>query len=72
MQSLDGELRAISGLEIDVIDGNAKSHKLRVSTAASKIMISGQPAELSNLRPGMSCSLRYLNEGDVAETIACK
>ena len=72
LRSLDGVVTALDGTDLRITDTTGAPHAVRVSSAASKIMVAGQQAEPNALKPGMSCSLRYLNEGDVAETIACK
>jgi tripartite-type tricarboxylate transporter receptor subunit TctC len=72
LQSLEGTIAGIGGDMLELRDGGGGSHRLRLSQGASKIMLAGQPAEPAALKTGMRCSLRYYNEGDLAQTIACQ
>jgi tripartite-type tricarboxylate transporter receptor subunit TctC len=72
LRSLDGSITSVQGNDLVVTDGAGKPHNLRISKAASKIIVTGQQADPDAIKPGMACTLRYISEGEVAETIACK
>ena len=72
LQSLDGTIAGIESDSLELKDGAGKMHRLRLSQGASKIMVQGSRAEPASLKAGMRCSLRYYNDGDLAQTVACQ
>ena len=72
LQSLEGTIAGIGADALELRDGAGGIHRLRLSRGASKIMIQGSRAEPAALKSGMRCSLRYYNDGDLAQTVACQ
>jgi len=71
LKSLAGKLNAAGKDRIALTDEAGKPHDLRLSDAASMIMIAGKPGDAGDLKPGMGCSLRYA-EPDLVQMLACK
>jgi hypothetical protein len=56
-------------LTFDVKGG---THKVRVSSSKTKVVIAGNKTERKNLKPGMKCLIKYLGDGLQARLVDCK
>jgi tripartite-type tricarboxylate transporter receptor subunit TctC len=71
LKSLAGTLTAAAKDRIALTDETGKPHDLKLSDAASMVMVGGKPGGAGDLKPGMGCSLRYA-EPDQVQMLACK
>ena len=45
---------------------------VKADTEGAKVSIAGKEAKASDLKPGLTCDISYLGDGDAARTIACR
>jgi tripartite-type tricarboxylate transporter receptor subunit TctC len=72
LKSLDAAISGIQKNMVEFKDQNGKSHRVKVSNRQTRILIGGKKVKAKALKVGLSCSLRYFGEGDLAKAIACK
>jgi hypothetical protein len=68
----------VKGAEITEVKSKGRSiafkHDGKTATAAldgTKVTIAGQKAKRGDLKPGLTCDIVYLGDGDAAQSIAC-
>lgn len=71
LKSLDGIIAQIAKGNIQVRDGAGKMTTVKVSNEETSVIVKGQKADTAALKADLRCSLRYINVGDFAKTIAC-
>lgn len=72
LKSLAGSVVAFAKGTLAIKDSEGRTTKVRVAASGTSLLVAGEKAEPTALKEGMTCTLRYLGEGDLAKTIACK
>jgi hypothetical protein len=57
------------GARIAFTDGGKP---VKATTGGAKIVIAGNAVKASELKPGLTCDISYLGDGDNARTVDCR
>lgn len=71
VKSLDSTISALDVNVLDVKDGDGKPLQLKLRSEGTMIIVHGNQAEASALKPGMGCSFRYDGETQLVQTVSC-
>ncbi len=72
LKTLEAAIAKVSPKRISLKDSKGAVTELKVHGRRTAVLIGNKKAKLSALKPGMTCTARYLGAGDLAKTLACK